>query len=693
MIVVAGVLLIVFLLGGFFYRYMLMQFRATRRQGNTSMVTTIAYSLAMLAKQKIQNDILQDPSHRLTENLFQPLEFMEDIEQESFRLDGGTHDLTSLANKLFSPLSDAGEFSYELKYSCVKCDYASLGAPEYCCQKEGLIHIWVEVTLRKADYTVISEDVNVAVNVKVTAAHIPLLSKFNLFVQDAETAEDSRRFNLVWTDPSGRLNPASPGRPWVLQNASEELLSIPRSFSAFVDEPRGWVYLGGNRVCLNIARGWGGQVELSEGFHLFFHGNRAGLYTTSWEGPARRTAIMAWDQGICHEIEAAGARDWWDFIKDYPSARQDLTVARANSVFRLFGAGSRPSPTLVLGEVYRGVISARAYKKLLDSPPHLSDFLDWIGDSDAWRAVSTLPPAASDTPNIGTFSQDVGLTSDAAGLAAYQARYASKVGIQPFNISLGFIQFFREANPLPNFDEEFQNRMTATTPLEVFFDIPRRFRISEIESLRETPIEEIIQRNLLVPGPRTGITINSGLEGGDGGSASILSRLKEHGLISRNSASNGWDWNLNGWVYVDCPDGQSLNLELDSPSKILSNGGLVLKRGSITVGAPIVSDSEKVLQLVTLGGGDIIISTEGEVHAGLTAVEGSVKTTQHRARIFGCAAMHHFDISSASQGADLNYNPLLSIAPTFGGGVQPTSDCPEKPLLAARLADQPVLLR
>jgi len=692
--VISGILILVLLLGGFFFRYMMTQYRQSKRQETAGIASAIAYSLAMLGKHKIQQDILQDPAQPLTENLFKPLVFFEDQEKVRLDLGSGKFNLTNLANELFTSLSDAGDYSYELFYSCRKSDFSSLGAFEYCCEKEGLIQLTVSVILRKNDSAWVSEEVTVAFKVKVTSAFIPLLSKFNLYIQDSEVSTDPQRFNLVWTDQFGKLHPSSPATPWVLYCAPDDLLSIPTSLDAFIREPRGLVFLGGGKVILNIARGWGNQVELSEGFHLFFNGSRSGLYPIDWVGPTKQTAIMAWDQGICHEIEAGGNKDWWEFIKEHPLVKNQESYGRSNSIFRLFGAGNRKSPTLVLGEVYRGLISARAFKSILRPPPYPGDFLEWRDTLDSWRDYATPPVGDNDTVNIGAFCRDVGLGTGEEDLANYQKKFASKIAIQPFNISLPFIQYFHEPSPLYHFDPEFQKRMVGTSPEELFFEVPQALQIGNTSNLNQTNLDEIIAANLRVPGERTALTIDPFRESENGANPDIMKCLNKHGLIAMNPGTNEWNWNLNGWVFIDVPEGRPpVNLEFTSGIRVASNGGLVLKRGNIIIRSSILSDSGKVLQLVTLGDGDISIETDKEVHAALTSVKGTVKSKTQRSRIRGSAAMHRFDISSASQGAELQYNPLLSVNPTFGEGIQPTPNCPEKPLLAASLDESSIILR
>ncbi|MBI3040003.1 hypothetical protein HYY75_13300 [bacterium] len=655
------------LTGGFFFKYMMEQQRQARRQSQSSMTSSIAYSIAMLGRQKIQKDVFPDTKHPLSEYLFQPFETMGDLSKASFSLGGGKYDLSPIATELLNSLSEVGSFSYELYFSCKKADFSKIGVSEYSCEKTGLVCVSVVVTFKRSDSTVVVEDFNLAERVLVTSAFVPLVSKFTLFVQDSEVLSNPRRFNLLWTDQFGRLLNTSPAKPWVLTNSSVDLPTMPKDLDSFVREPRGLVFLGGGKVLLNISRGWVTPGEYSEGFHLFGQGNKDGFYSIDWVGSSRQTAILSWDQGICYEIDAPGARDWWEFIREHPQAKSNISYARANSIFKLLGAGYQKSPTFVLGEVFRTVLSARAFKSVLVPPSYPPDFLLWKTTIPAWRDYVMPPLPNENKDEISDFCMDVGLGIGADGLKKYQEKYASKIANQPYNISLAFFQYPSEASPIYHFEEEFQKRMVATFPKEVFFDIPKPFQINEITNLKSASLNEIINKNLLVPGPRTAKTIYPFMEAKKGESPSILKSLQKHDLITLDEKTGEIRWNLNGWIYVDVPDSPKdpkLNLDLNQLSRIESNGGLVLKRGNISIRSSIISENGKILQLVTLKDGDISIESTGEINASLIAVGGSIKTRRFKSKIFGSLAMNKFDSGNADQGAELKYNSNLGLPPS-----------------------------
>ena len=170
-----------------------------------------------------------------------------------------------------------------------------------------------------------------------------------------------------------------------------------------------------------------------------------------------------------------------------------------------------------------------------------------------------------------------------------------------------------------------------------------------------------------IPGPRACWTLSPAKDG----SASVLASLEKRGLFSNNAL------NLNGWVYID----DQKELLIKNKTKVLANGGIVLKKGNIRIEHQIeavpAGGHTPVLQLVTLEG-DILINTNQTIDAALIAPKGAVRIgTSGRPTINGAMAMQTLPLSSASQGADLNYRPELATLPN---ATDPSRS--EQPLLA-----------
>jgi hypothetical protein len=186
---------------------------------------------------------------------------------------------------------------------------------------------------------------------------------------------------------------------------------------------------------------------------------------------------------------------------------------------------------------------------------------------------------------------------------------------------------------------------------------------------------------LAVPGKRTTWIIRPDSSGG--APANLLNELKNRGLLVDNTLQ------LNGWIYVDA----DAPLTLTQSMTIKGNGGIVLRKGNITIRHEIKPDPARspapILTLVTKDG-DILVETNRDVHASLIAPAGKVLIgNAGRPTIKGQMIMRQFDITCASQGAKLDYDPLLAVLPN-----QTTDeDRSEKALLGITVNPQPVFLK
>ena len=122
---------------------------------------------------------------------------------------------------------------------------------------------------------------------------------------------------------------------------------------------------------------------------------------------------------------------------------------------------------------------------------------------------------------------------------------------------------------------------------------------------------------------------------------------------------------------------------------MLKKGDILIKGDIGVPGDGQGKDPSPVVQLVAMDGNIVIDSPSGaNVHAALTAVNGNILVKTSRPQIFGALAMKSFDISSASQGADINYNQTLAALP---GATD--ENLSEKNLLCGTMDPVPFLLR
>lgn len=689
LILVGGVMCALLLIGGWFIKYMLMQNRAGHRQAQERITGVLANSLAQLAAQKIQHGILLKPDHALVKYLQKPLESMGDLSRTSaapLALESDEPDLSNVVKELIQPLSDHGSFNYDIRYECRQSDFAAI-FPKYPREKSGIIHLFVTIRYKKTNGPEYTEEYHYALRIKVTSALIPVLSKFTLYVEDALDGSPTRspwRFNLAATDVSGNLRTGSQVVPWVLCNGDDQLSLSSLTLDSLVRGKRGLVYLGGGKMYLNLARGWPSPGKYSEGFHLFKSGKGDGLYTIEWLDDLGEIALLGWDQGTTFDTTSSGAREWWSFI----SRSQLAPLARFNSIFRLFGTDTKKSPTLVLGEVYRSYITAKAIK---DTRKRFTpDFLNYTPgnstDLSFWQEYLT-PQPMPENDNISTFTTLIRSSErmtyfdpmSAASLTKFNKKYASDLAYSPYNLSIAVMVTNNNlAFPLSSLQTSPLIGLMNTTPL------PAPAKMHEIPA----PFNDIIQapslksmapfiNALRVPGARTSWTLPACSDPQD-----LWKNLKARGLLKDKKLD------LNGWVYVP----GTTNMVTTDKIDVISNGGLVLEKGNIIIRHNINGTSGpdfKVLQLVTLDG-DITLDINGPVQAVLTAPKGRVTVTDTgRPQIKGAVAMKHFDVSSASQGAELEYVTSLAALPDQAA----QDDSSEQGLLSYTLDPTPLQLK
>lgn len=689
LLLAGGVMFALLLIGGYFIQYMVRQNRAGHKQAQQRITGVLANSLAQLAAQKIQHDILLKSDHPLVKYLQKPADSMGNLSRTAngpIALGSGEPDLANVVSEMIKPLSAHGLFNYEIRYECRQSDFTPL-SPNYPREKSGIIHLFVTIRYKKTNGPEYPEDFHYALRVKVTAAIIPVLSKFNLYIEDALDGSPTRspwRFNLVTTDVTGNLRTGSQVTPWILWNGDDQLSLSSLTLDSLVQGKRGLIYLGGGKMYLNLARGWPSPGKYSEGFHLFKSGKGDGLYTIEWLDDGGEVALLGWDQGTTFDTTSSGAREWWGFISNSKLA----SLARFNSIFRLYGTDSKKSPTLVLGEVFRSYITAKAIKDLRKR--FTPDFLSYIpGDASNltyWQEYLT-PMPMPENDNISTFTTLIRSgeratyfdPSSAESLKRFNQKFASDLAYTPYNLSIAIMVTNNNlAFPLQSLQTSPLVSLMNSNPLppkETMHEIPAPF--NSLASATDLKHIDPFIKAMNIPGNRTSWTLPACNPPQD-----IWKNLSDRGLLKGNKLD------LNGWVYVPGTTDMAIKSNLD----VISNGGIVLEKGDITISNRInATDGSnfKVLQLVTLDG-NITLDINGPVQATLTAPKGRVTVTNNgRPQIKGAVAMKRFDISSASQGAELEYALPLAALPD-----QTTSDeMSEKDLLSFTINPTPLQLK
>ena len=684
LLIAGGVIVLLLLFAGWTFQYMLKQSKLTHRQASTTLTASTANALAQLATHKMQFYLVKDPASALAKHLSGKSTAMGDLTAGSatkISLKGGPGpDFKKVVDELVKPLEAMGQFRYEIHYFCRAADFKPISlngiTNPWPREKKGMIRLRVRTYFKQGNLSSeLMEEFQYGLPVKITAVLVPVLSKFTLYVEQARPSggsdENAWSYNLTNTDQHGNLSSPLTARPIVLKNADNN----PGDFVSkreYTEGPRGLVYLGGGKIYLNIARGWNTSGQFAEGFHFFNSGRGDGLYTIQWLGDV---ALMNWDQGTCYDTSSPGNQDWWDFISASPFADK----AKKNSIFRLYGTDTKPSATLVLGEVFRTFICARAFKDIRSPARFRPGFLRYIPTLAAWQDYVS-PTPADEEDSIASFATLLALGPTLGDYDKYRRVFASNLAYTPYNLSLAFLATQnRLAFPLRGLGssdllECMQNK--PTPPPALLHRIPAPYdTITGDSSLRQmAPFATAIG----VPGPRTCWKLDPTAEG----CATPLDSLKKRGLYSNDTL------NLNGWVYIDAQG----DLIFKNKVTLVANGGIVLRKGNIRIEHAIVASgtatAKPMLQLVALDG-NITVSTNQSIDAALITPKGSVIIgNAGRPTINGAVAMQTFTVSSASQGADINYRPELAALPNHDDASRS-----EHPLLAISIDPNILILQ
>lgn len=665
-------MVILFLTASGLFRYMKMQRGQSVRQGESRITGSLAQGLAVLALQKVTQEDLSNPSSSLADMLSKPIDQMGDYSQV-VTLEGGANDLSSVLQPLLQPIRDLGQHSFKIRLELRRREFDKIGPAGgvYPREKQGLMHLFIDITYKKINDpgAGTSENFHYVTGIKVAASIVPTLSKFTLYVENAQEG-DPWRFNKVSNDANGMVSGGV--KPLVLNNASD--LDIPNSLNAIVRKPIGLVFLGGGPIILNLARGWGGSPEFGEAFQLFEFGKNDGLYTTEWKD---HMAIMNFDQGMCNSGAGTG-KDWLDLIAGCPNEDK----AKTSSLLRLMGTDVQKSPTLVLGQIFRGILCARAYKSVQNPPPFVPGYLPFIKDVAAWQqAIELDPPEGIPTlyPFMNMVDELKNTSDPSAQLAKYQEKYASNLlASQPLNLSLAFIAT-RNRDPYPakthfSGDSDMLSLVQSTpmpTP-ELTSAIPSDYRV--LPGVNNLNSLQGFLDGMEVPGNRTAWSIPSAEAG------TPWEKFRRRGLCSETGDRS---LNCNGWIYLD----GTTNLTFDKNTSLVSNGGIVLEKGNIIITKPIRSNN-KTLYLITRDGNIEIRDFYGDVEASLIANKGKVIIgAGTRLTIKGSVAMSRMDPASIQTGGTIKYDPQLSARHNQTADAES-----EKPLLGFSVDPNPLLL-
>ncbi len=572
-----------FLFFGGFLKYSTGRRFTTGKLNKAYLARELSFAVATLAAHHLKEIEIKNSESELYKQLALPIEQMKTQVIETIQFSG---DLQKLLKKLIEGNSGLNNLSCSVQWRLDQSCFKNL-IKSYPREKNGRIFIPVTLTYQQPGTSgTISEDYLYAVNIKVTANIVPILSRFSFYIKDAVCGEGEDRFNLVHTDMYGNLK-GSTYRPWVFDNGNVNSSSFPTRFSEIMESPIGLIYLGGGKVVLGACRGWNIVGKYGEGFHLLAEGRGDGLYTT---GFIDNMALLNWETGLCNDISDDASRYWWEMIKD---GYDDMS--KRNSLMRLMGTDMLRSPTLVFGNVYSRTFCAKAFKEG-------NDFFGPLPYVNNQARFEDICSGGSEDFDIGYFKSVVGNISR----SDYNSKYASTLMEVPYNRALSYI-VTNHKNPKPMKS----GIIPSSDPLYDFIEgkafskgiadkIPAPYSTiySDVSDLGEmkTMLEKIG-----VPGERALKTLV--LKKGE----KLLNRLQQEGFLRQNKLD------INGWLHIQTSD----KLVIDQALQLSSHGGIVCEKGNIELRSTI-GGSDKLLHLVALDG-NIDVDVGGELNVSLIA--------------------------------------------------------------------------
>ncbi len=696
LLAIVGVLIVILLLTVNYMRYMMMQSKLSHRQGSQRMMAKVAHALATLATHKLAygplygNDApVPDATTdlgRLVKHLQQPLAAMptSDVGELSLQ-DPANFDLTALV----TPLCDLGQFfDFNVSWRVRRADFQPCGpsAGGFHREKRGTVHLTVTVKFGKAadGSDAITEEFHYLVRTKVTAALLPVLSKFTLYVEDAQKGlsgsfPDAFDYNAVRNDRLGNLMNPTPAKPLLLNNdgKADPPLPIERTFDGLVAGPRGLIYLGGPRnLVLNTARGVdtktpGPQGNFGESFQLYMDAAGSGFVAERPEAPphmyepgGRGLVVSACEQGISDDPHTNN-QQWYVPIARWPG----VAAARPSSIFRLYGNEHCHSPTVVFGNVKSGVLLIRMFM----SNPTRAPAPIAARPVLYWESPVSFPPSCLDPARYRPLVETVPELQGATAYQAYLEKFSSGLGLRWYNKALGYCIDQRKPDANMHFSPgdnitKLMNNDDVAAAATIRHAIP-----GPLMPLAPPGITDLKKIDPFIR------TLDPGAGGPNGdritweipaGETDIEQALRRRGLMQGDKLA------LNGWVRL----AGERHWVISQPITYLCNGGIVLEKGDISIRAAIKpynvpTRQPCVLQLVVREGDIIVDVPDGatEVRAALTAnrrvrlAPGGSAASRPGPTINGAIAMGRL-IDGPSDivgfiGGELTYRPELAAMP------------------------------
>ncbi|NLF97856.1 MAG: hypothetical protein GX569_14055 [Candidatus Riflebacteria bacterium] len=687
LLITTAVLFCMFLFAIGYSRFLSHQADAADKIGKKQKLGEFASALATLAMHKLKYSA--QLSHNATtlrawpaagsamsalyEYLSQPLNKFDTVRYFPLPLDEeATGHFALLLEQLWQTAGYGDELEESITIAVWRDDFAATGAaPDaYTRDKSGNIRIVVSLTTVHGGSHSTTLDFNYSCPLRIAAAHIPVLSKYNLYIENARLngGEYDAGYNQVSVDGFGNLAEArTKARPLVLNNDGNLNLPVKLEFRNFVEDSRGLVYLGGNAsIFLNLARSdvVAPNSNSGEGFQFFRRLNYDGTYPVYAGNSAEngRMLISFLDQGVSDDSDERNLSFYRRVESGYFGVKQvQEGRLRYSSLFRLFGVQSRPSPTLVQGNVLSQYLTIGILRGD-DGRPGKPMFLDNLSYTAPMQPDAYYYNCIN-LPEYDDLRTAFGLDNSLDSYKKYVTKYSSRVNHRPYNQALGFIHtqtnpdavaLFPESDPLSRFIRSSNHDATHKAP-GVFAGV-----YPEVADLKSMAA---FGKGFADAGKASYVFANES-------EPDALKLLKEQGLLSQNRLA------VDGWVRF------SSGINISRPLEYMSSGGIVVESGDLVVEASIKPAGFRencLLYLVALNG-NVVLKTPSDavIQAGIiafseTTENGRVAFITPPAEIKGALAMKKLVKNSSEaetfQGTSLVYFPALAAKPAGSDGL------------------------
>ncbi|HNX77941.1 MAG TPA: hypothetical protein PKM56_19860 [Candidatus Rifleibacterium sp.] len=687
-LVVAGTLFCLFLFAMGYSQFLSRQSAMADRMSKKQKLSEVAAALAILTSHKLQftpqtmldtvpGSAMPQGSPALKDlfaYLAQPLSSFSSSKEFAMPLfEDATPNFAMLLQDLWSAGGFSDELVEEISIIVNRGDFSATGpAPgTFTREKTGNLRIRVNLKIQNEGKVYTTVDFNYCCPVRLCTMHAPVLSKFNLYIEDARLsgASDEIGYNQVSVNQFGNVEEArSTALPLVLNNDDGQNLPVKTEFRNFVEDRRGLVYLGGSsKLLLNLARSdfLAPNANSGEGFHFFrdndgfdgFYGVYPG--TSAKSGPV---LLSFMDQGVSDDPDSRNA-SFYKPILAGESGRIQVEEGRMRlaSLFRLFGVQGKQSATLVLGSVWSSYLSIARLTGDSGKPvnPPIIDNMSYIAPMNPAPYYLDL----IHTPEYDDLRTAFGLDSSIPSYIKFMNLYASRIRKRPYNQALGFLHSPADSTAwkkIPESDLLGQFVRSANHPAvhaipgvfaEIFPTVP------DLKSMTRllTPSVSLARISYAIDNP---------------GNQDAVALLTGRQLVSNGRLA------VNGWVKFKA------GIKIDRRLEYLSNTGIVVENGDIIVSAPLLpcpGREQCLIYLVALNGNVIFDNNPGEtVQAAVianadAADQGRVVFKRPPASIRGALAMKKLtrshDEAAVFKGTSLTYFAPLAALPAGSDGV------------------------